>query len=412
MKVLLFGGGAREHALACKIKSSPLLHELFLASPNDGFNHLGKEIEFSDLNDLAQKSVQFGIDLLIVGPEAPLMDGIVNIFKHKGIKAIGPDQKWAMLEGSKQFAKEFMVKHNIPTAKYRLINNLGEIKAVLSQFDLPVVLKADGLAAGKGVFITDNRQKAEVEAQKFLEGKFGEASRKIVVEEFLDGPEISLISLWDGKTLLPFITARDYKRLLDNNQGPNTGGMGSYCPVSINESETLELKNYIDNLEVALRNDNADFSGVIYSGLILTSDGVKVLEYNMRFGDPETQPLLMHLKTDLLDVFDKATKQELDKVMLDWNEGKSFCVVVAANGYPYNPIKGGTLSNVEEIKQKFDVEVFYAGVKRNNDKLIASGGRVLSICKSGYNPDNEVYQAVRELEYFDKCFRNDIGANL
>ena len=409
MKVLIYGGGAREHALAWKIKQSPLLEKLYLCNPNDGFAYLGEVLDAENFTELAKISKEIGISLLVVGPEDFLIRGIVDEFKKAGIPAIGADKKWAMLEGSKSFSKEFMVRNNIPTAKYKIITDKSQISQVLDEFEIPVVLKADGLAAGKGVYIACTREDAESMLNEFLEGKYGNASKKIVVEEFLEGAEISLISLWDGKTLLPLIPVRDYKKLLSGNKGPNTGGMGAYCPVSLTLEEYKELENYTNTLKDALIKENADFTGVVYSGLMLTKEGIKVLEYNMRFGDPETQALLIHLDTDLLEIFKKQSEKKLDEVELKWKQGQSFCVVVAAEGYPETPIKGGEIVNIAEIIENNDVTVFYAGVQKQDKKLIANGGRVLSVCKTGIGVQKDIYDAIKQLDYENKVFRNDIG---
>lgn len=409
MKVLVYGSGAREHALAWKLKQSPLLDKLYLCKPNDGFEGLGEVIEADGFKELAEISEKKGIDLLIAGPEDPLVNGIVDEFKKIGIPAIGPTKDWAMLEGSKSFAKEFMNRNNISTANYEVITDLKDIYDVLEKFTVPVVLKADGLAAGKGVYIANTRLEAERTLEEYLEGKFSEASQKVVVEEFLDGPELSLITLWDGNTLLPFIPARDYKKLEEGNKGPNTGGMGAYCPVSLELSEYEEIEQYVKKLENALKNEKAEFSGVIYSGLIMTKEGLKVLEYNMRFGDPETQPLLMHLDSDLLEIFRLAVNKELHKAELKWKSGQTFCVVVAADGYPMSPKKGGELKNIEEIVQNHGVAVFFAGVKKLEGNLVANGGRVLSVCQTGPCAQKYIYDALNELDFCDKVYRKDIG---
>ena len=409
MKVLIYGGGGREHALAWKIKQSSLLEKLYLCQPNEGFADLGEVIDAENYEKLAQISKEIGINLLVVGPETPLINGIVDEFEKAGIPAIGADKKWALLEGSKSFAKEFMERNNIPTAKYKIITDKSNINGVLQEFELPVVLKADGLAAGKGVYIACTKEDAECVLNEFLEGKFGEASKKIVVEEFLEGAEISLISLWDGKTLLSLVPARDYKKLLSGNKGPNTGGMGAYCPVSLTLDEYKELEEYTNILKNALINENADFTGIVYSGLMLTKEGIKILEYNMRFGDPETQALLMHLNSDLLAVFKKLSEKRLDEVELEWKQGQAFCVVVAAQGYPESPIKGGELKNIDEIIINNEVDIFFAGVKKHDGKLFADGGRVLSVCKNGIGVQKDIYDAIKQLDYDDKIFRNDIG---
>jgi len=409
MKILIYGGGAREHALAWKIKQSPLLDELYLRKPNNGFSEMGEVLEAADFTELAGISKEKGIDLLVVGPEDPLIDGIVDEFRKVGIPSIGVDKKWAELEGSKAFAKEFMLRNAIPTGKYEVITDKNEIYNVLDKFTAPVVLKADGLAAGKGVYIANTRIDAEVTLNEFLEGKFGEASEKVVVEEFLEGREISLISLWDGKTLLPFIPAKDYKKLEERDKGLNTGGMGAYCPVSLFLEEYQEVEKYVKTLEDALKKEGADFTGVVYSGLMLTDEGLKVLEYNMRFGDPETQPLLMHLENDLLELFKMTVDKKLDEVELKWKDEQTFCVVVAAEGYPENPKKGGELKNVDEIVENHGVTVFFAGVEKQDGKLLANGGRVLSVCKTGVCAQKYIYDAIAELDFSDKIYRKDIG---
>lgn len=407
MRVLLFGGGAREHSLAYKLLLSTELSKLFLCVPNDGFAHLGEVLPFKNYKQIALLAKQKQVDLLVVGPEVPLADGIVDEFKKVGISAIGPDKNWARLESSKSFAKEFMINNDIPTAQFKIITDISEIN-MLDDFSLPVVIKADGLAAGKGVYIANTRDDAENVINDFLNGKYGNSSKKIVIEEFLEGDEISLISIWDGKSLLPFTPARDYKKLLEGNQGPNTGGMGAYCPVILNDRENIEIKDYLKNLETALLKEKADFVGVVYSGLILTKSGVKVLEYNLRFGDPETQALMIHLKTDLLYIFEKAIKHQLDSVKLEWNDGYSTCLVIASDGYPFSPKKNCKLENVDELQEKFDVKIFYAGVKNSGDELVSNGGRVLSVCKT--NAIVDIYAFAKELDFNDKYYRNDIGA--
>jgi len=409
LKVLIYGGGAREHTLAWKISQSPMLEKLYLYKPNDGFAALGEVVRADNFTELANTAKELSIDILVVGPEEPLVKGITDVFKKVSIPVIGPTADWAALEGSKSFAKEFMVRNNIPTAQYAIITDKSQICSVLSGFSSPIVLKADGIAAGKGVSIVNSRAEAEIVLEGFLGGKFGEASKKVVVEEFLDGEELSLISLWDGDTLLPLIPARDYKRLLDNDLGPNTGGMGAYCPVELTSEQQELLDDYLVLLETALKAEKADFAGIVYSGLMWTNGEFKVLEYNMRFGDPETQPLLTHMDSDLLEIFLLMTKKELNKAHLEWGQNMSGCVVIAAVGYPESPVAGGIIENTSEIESKYGVKVFFAGVKGDSQHLRASGGRVLSIVKSGEDPFNDIYEAAKSLKYSDKHYRNDIG---
>lgn len=409
--VLVYGSGAREHALAWKISQSSLLNKLFLVLPNDGFKNLGKEITFLNFDDLAQKCVAQNIDLAVIGPEAPLSEGIVDVLNNYDIKCIGANRKWAKLESSKKFAKEFMMKHDISTAKYLVINSIDDIDNVLVQFTKPPVIKADGLAAGKGVHISSDMEDAKNTLYDFLSGKYGNASSSVVVEEYLDGEELSVISIFDGETLLPFVPARDYKRLKENQEGPNTGGMGAYCPVMLSEKQETELQEYLSKLEKALKSEKADFVGIIYSGLMLTSDGIKVLEYNMRFGDPETQPIMYHLDSDILEIFINATEKKLSS-NLEWKLGTTVAVVVASEGYPEKPKKGCEINGINEACEANGTQVFYAGVKFKDNKLVSNGGRVLTICAGGIvikTIREKIYKTIEEIDFSDKIFRKDIG---
>ena len=410
--VLMLGSGGREHALAWKIKSSPLLNNLYLANPNDGFKSLGEEVVFADYEELAKICKEKNIDLVVVGPEQPLSEGIVDVLGNHGIKCIGPKKQWAQLEWSKEFAKKFMYKHSIPTAAYEVVTDESQIDGVLKKFagkPHPPVLKADGLAAGKGVAVPQTVEEAKGLLAEFLNGKFGDASKRVVVEEFLEGEELSVLSIFDGKTLKTFMPARDYKRLRDNNEGPNTGGMGSFCPVLISDFHEKKIQEYLKMLEGALVNEKADFCGIVYSGLMLTKDGVRVVEYNMRFGDPETQPIMMHLKSDLLEIFIAAANQNLANVNIEWNEGTSLCVILAAQGYPEAPKKGCPIENIEEAEKEFGVKVFFAGVKHGSSgSIVSNGGRVLCVCASGQDIRENVYKACEKIDFADKIYRNDI----
>lgn len=410
--VLVYGSGARENALAFKISRSPLLNKLFLALPNDGFKNLGEEIVFSDFEDLAQKCLKNDINLAVVGPEDPLSKGIVDVLNSHGIKCIGANKKWAQLESSKKYAKEFMFKHGIPTAKYFVVSSEDEIDTALGEFDTPPVLKADGLAAGKGVSLSTSFEEARQTLKEFLGGKYGCASSSVVVEETLEGEELSVIAVFDGETLLPFVSARDYKRLKEGQKGPNTGGMGAFCPVEITSEQQTDLHNYLFQLETALKAEKADFTGIIYSGLMLTPSGIKVLEYNMRFGDPETQPLMCHLDSDILEIFLAAIDKNLSKVRLKWKSGTTVCVVVAAQGYPENPKKGAEINDLKKAAVQNNTQIFYAGVKMQGGKLLSTGGRVLSVCASGGNINKvreNIYKTIEEIDFSDKMFRTDIG---
>ncbi len=410
--VLVYGSGAREHALAFKISQSSSLKKLFLALPNDGFKNLGEEIIFSDFEDLAKKCKEKGIYLVVIGPEEPISKGIVDTLENYGIKCIGANKKWAQLESSKKYAKEFMYKHGIPTAKYVVVNSEDDIENILVQFSEPPVLKADGLAAGKGVHLSCSFEDANTTLKEFLGGKYGQASSSVVIEERLEGEELSVISIFDGETLLPFISARDYKRLKEGQIGPNTGGMGAYCPVVLTEEQKTDLEKYLIKLECALKSEKAGFIGIIYSGLMLTSSGIKVLEYNMRFGDPETQPLMCHMDCDLLEIFIKAAEKKLSEVDLKWKNGTTIAVVVASQGYPENPKKGCEIRGIKDAAEKYDTEVFYAGVKLEGEKLFSNGGRVLTLAINGEEIEkirDKIYRTIDEIDFSDKIFRKDIG---
>ncbi len=433
--VLLFGGGAREHALAQKLLKSPFLDTLYLANPNDGFKRLGKTVKFprtsnpaADYDTLAKNARALNIDLLVIGPENPLFEGISDIFQNEGIKVIGANKKWAALEGSKSFAKIFMTKNGIKTADYKILTDCTpeKIKETLDYFkaksQTPPVIKADGAALGKGVYLPETFEEAEFETDKFLKGEFGEASKKVVLEERLFGKEVSLLSFWDGKTLVSFPPAQDYKRLLDNNKGKNTGGMGSFAPVKISVTEQKRLEEYQNALKTALLKENADFKGIIYSGLMLTKNGVYVLEYNMRFGDPETQVLLELLDTDLLYIFLKTADKKLNEIELKFNKKKAYCVVLASEGYPDSPKKGAVIKNLEAA-EKYGCKIYFAGVKSvknpavqtySNDTaaLTVNGGRVLSIVKSAYGGKSaldSIYKTAAKIEFEGKIYRKDIG---
>lgn len=398
MRALVIGSGAREHALAWKISNSPLLEKLYLYGANDGFSDLGRVIEAKDFFELVQIAKNEKINLVIVGPEVPLVEGIVDIFKSEDIACIGANKYWAQLEGSKVFAKAFMQKYGIKTAKYEIIDD----ENALPQIGYPLVLKADGLCAGKGVCVIQNESEAKLQIKEYLIGKFGDASKTIVAEEFLDGKELSLISLFDGATLLPFISARDFKKLENSDKGPNTGGMGAFCPVALTENQKTKLENFQKQLQEALISEKADFTGVIYAGLIWVKDDFYVLEFNMRFGDPETQALMMHLDSDILEIFDLCAKKQLKKTNLQWKDGFSGCLTIATKGYPDEFPRDISIDKIPD-----DVQVFYAGVKKT-DGLLSNGGRVLSLCDTGKNPYAKIYSAADSLEFREKYYRTDI----
>lgn len=398
MKVLLYGSGAREHALAQKICKSPILEKLYLAGANDGFCNLGEVINFCDYEELAKKALEYGVDLLVVGPEKPLTEGICDIFAKKNIRVFGANAYWAQLEGSKIFAKEFMKKNGIKTADYKIVSDLAGFEAELLNFDNPPVIKLDGLAGGKGVFVPES----------FDDAKMKWCGKKILLEERLYGRELSVFSIWDGKTLLNFPPACDYKKLLNGDFGSNTGGMGSAFPCILSNIEQQLLDEYLLSLESALKISCAKFCGVVYSGLMLNAAGAYVLEYNMRFGDPEIQSVLENLQNDILEVFDAATRGRLDKISIKFAPEPSYCVVLASKGYPDNPKKGAEIFNIDSVIKKYGVKIYFAGVKKQDGSYYVNGGRILSICKSGNDALYDIYKAADEIEYEGKIFRDDI----
>lgn len=405
--VMVFGSGAREKAIAASVKNSPKLKKLYIASASYGMD--AEIIQYKDYSDLAEKCVALNIDLAVFGPEEPICKGVADIFKAHKIPCIATDKTFSQLESSKAYAKRFMAKHKIKTANYVLTENMSALNKINT---FPLVIKADGLCGGKGVKIAFDKKEAENTLKEFLEGKFGENSKKVLLEEFINGEEISLMSLWDGKTLLNFPPARDFKKLDKNHSSPNTGGMGAFCPVNLNELQKDKLVDYQKQLKQALSEENASFCGFIYSGLIWNKNPKTpdwyVLEYNVRLGDPETQALLTHLNTDFLQILISATEQNLDKIRLEFKPDTGACLVIAASGYPENPIIGK-----EIILPEFpnDINVYFSGVKEKSGKLYSSGGRVLSLCKNSKQPFKELKIIAHKIEMQGKYYREDIDIN-
>ncbi|MBI2877514.1 MAG: phosphoribosylamine--glycine ligase [Candidatus Tectomicrobia bacterium] len=417
MKVLIVGEGGREHALAWKIRRSPRVTQLYCAPGNGGTASLGASIPLraDDIEGLRDFALREGIDLTVVGPELPLTLGLVDAFEACGLKAFGPRRAAAEIEGSKAFAKEVMRQARIPTADSVVVETLAEARAYLDRLGAPIVVKADGLAAGKGVAVCGSREEAEAAVQSMMgERIFGEAGARLVLEEYLEGEEASFLCLTDGKTVLPWESSQDHKRLYDGDQGPNTGGMGAYSPAPILNREMLHRVTEEIALPAVqtLAALGRPYRGVLYVGLMITPQGPKVLEFNARLGDPETQPLLVRMASDLVPLLDAAIESRLSGAEIHWREEAAVCVVLASKGYPGPYEKGREIRGVEELASWPDLEVFHAGTRREGGRLLTQGGRVLGITALGERLEGAIcraYAAVEKVGWEGVHYRTDIG---
>ena len=415
MKVLVIGGGGREHALAWKIAQSPLVKKVFCAPGNAGTANVAENIDIpsDNVDALLQFATVTGIGLTVVGPEQPLVKGLVDSFEESGLRVFGPSQRAAEIEGSKVFCKDLMKKYGIPTAKYESFDSLDQVK-LFTKEDEPVVVKASGLAAGKGVILCSNAEEARSAVQSIMQEKaFGNAGDQVVVEEFLTGQEVSLLAFTDGKTVLPLDSAQDHKAAFDGDKGPNTGGMGAYSPALV---FTEELKQQvIDEIMIptvrAMAKEGRYYRGILYAGLMLTESGPKVLEFNARFGDPETQPIMMRIKNDIVPIFEACIDGTLAKQSLQWRQEPTVCVVMAAKGYPSSYEKGKEISGLNSDENRQAV-VFHAGTKLENGKVLTNGGRVLGVTALGSDINQAIknaYSAVDKIKWDGVHYRKDIG---
>ncbi len=418
MKVLLVGSGGREHALAWKIAQSPLLKKLYCAPGNAGIAELAEcvAIAADDLQGLLQFALREKIDLTVVGPEVPLVAGIADLFRENGLLLFGPSKETALLEGSKAFSKELMTKYGVPTAGYEIFTNVKEAKHYVIESEMPVVIKADGLAAGKGVVICDSAEQAVVTLTQMMEEKsFGDAGSKVIIEKKLEGEELSVLVLTDGKKILPLASARDHKRAYDHDRGPNTGGMGAFSPsMKIPDSEIGGI------IDIAVRpiiegmaRDGMPYRGVLYAGIMMTKDGPYVLEYNCRFGDPETEVILPRLKSDLLPVLTQIANGDVGSGTLEWHDKACITVVMASGGYPGSYEKGFSIHGLETAKGLSDAAVFHAGTSLDAQKqIVTSGGRVLAVTAWGDSlkaAHERVYQIISKIHFQGGFYRRDIG---
>jgi len=416
MKVLVIGSGGREHALVWKISQSKRIREIYAAPGNGGIKDLAKiiDIKASSIVELADFAQEKGIDLTVVGSEMPLSLGVVDEFTRRNLKIFGPSQKASVIETSKVFAKEFMKKIGIPTAGFNIFSSPLEAVEYLKKCQFPQVIKADGLAAGKGVVVCNNLPEAADTLKAIMvEKKFGKAGEKVVVEDFLEGNEMSFMVISDGKRAIPLATAMDYKKAFDNDKGPNTGGMGAISPSPYFEKSIYNtiMKNIIYPTIEGLKFEGKEFRGVLYAGLMLTREGPQALEFNVRFGDPETQAVLLRLKSDLVDLLEGAAEGNLFDISVEWDQEVSGCVVLASKGYPNAYEIGKEIRGLERAKA-MGVEIFHAGTNFIDNGYYTAGGRVLNVCaKSAILKDamKKIYDAVSFISFDNINFRQDIG---
>lgn len=416
MKVLVVGSGGREHALCWKIAQRPGT-EVYVAPGNIGMVDVATlvNIKVDDIAGLVDFAKAEGIDLTVVGPELPLTLGIVDAFQEAGLACFGPNKAAAKLEGSKAFSKELMKKYGIPTAAFDTFTDVDKAKAFVDEIGVPCVVKADGLAAGKGVIICMTREEADKAIEDMLtDHAFGDASATIVIEEYMVGPEVSVLAFADGKTVLPMVSAQDHKRIFDGDKGPNTGGMGAYSPAPVyTEALSAEVnKTIIEPTIAAMAAEGTPFTGILYTGLMLTEKGPRVLEYNVRFGDPETQPIMVRMKSDIVELFQACVDGKLDEATLEWHDEAAVCVIMASGGYPASSEKGVPIRGLDDIAAE-EAIVFHSGTAEKDGEIVTNGGRVLGVTAKDATIKGAIdkaYAAVEKINFDHMQFRRDIGA--
>lgn len=416
MKVLVVGSGGREHALCWKIAQRPDT-EVYVAPGNIGMVDVATlvNIKVDDIAGLVDFAKAEGIDLTVVGPELPLTLGIVDAFQEAGLACFGPNKAAAKLEGSKAFSKELMKKYGIPTAAFDTFTDVEKAKAFVDEIGVPCVVKADGLAAGKGVIICMTREEADKAIEDMLtDHAFGDASATIVIEEYMVGPEVSVLAFADGKSVLPMVSAQDHKRIFDGDKGPNTGGMGAYSPAPVyTEALSTEVnKTIIEPTIAAMAAEGTPFTGILYTGLMLTEKGPRVLEYNVRFGDPETQPIMVRMKSDIVELFQACVDGKLDEATLEWHDEAAVCVIMASGGYPASSEKGVPIHGLDDIAAE-EAIVFHSGTAEKDGEIVTNGGRVLGVTAKDATIKGAIdkaYAAVEKINFDHMQFRRDIGA--
>ncbi len=417
MNILLIGSGGREHALAWKLRQSPLCHTLFVAPGNAGICAEADcvALDVNDFAAVARFCKDNAVKLVAVGPEAPLVAGLADALREEGISVFGPSKAAARLEGSKSFTKDLCAKYGIPTAAFAAFDNEAEALAYLEKHGAPIVVKADGLAAGKGVIVAEDVATAEAAIRDIFGGAFGAAGAKVVLEEKMEGEEASFFALCDGENILPLAGAQDHKRAYDGDKGPNTGGMGAYTPAPVLDevAQTQVMERIIAPTVRAMRDMGSPYVGVLYAGLMMTGEGPKLVEYNVRFGDPECQPLMMRLQSDLVELMQATAEHDLAGGMAEWSEQAALTVVMATKGYPGAYEKGSVIAGVEKAEEDPLVKVFHAGTARNEaGELIAVGGRVLNVTALGdtiAEAQRRAYAAVEKIDWPEGFCRRDIG---
>ncbi|MBQ9608310.1 MAG: phosphoribosylamine--glycine ligase [Lachnospiraceae bacterium] len=417
MKVLIVGGGGREHAIAVKCSESKRVDKLYAAPGNAGIAEVAECVDISVMD--AEKLVEFAkkneIDLTIIGPDDPLVAGVADAFTEAGLRVFGPAKNAAIIEGSKAFSKDLMKKYNIPSAAYEVFDNADAALSYLETAKMPIVLKADGLALGKGVLICNNLEEAKAGVKTLmLDKQFGKAGDKIVIEEFMTGREVSVLCFCDGTNIKPMTSAQDHKRAKDGDKGLNTGGMGTFSPSPFytDDIDKFCMEKIYKPTMAAMKSEGRDFKGILFCGLMLTEDGPKVLEYNARFGDPEAQVVLPRMRNDIIDVMEACIDGRLDEVNLDFEDNAAVCVILASDGYPEHYEKGFEITGLETFKDKEGYYVFHAGTKSEGGKVLTNGGRVLGITAKGedlFKARANAYEAVKWINFDNKYMRNDIG---
>lgn len=418
MKVLIVGGGGREHAIAWKLAQSPKVTKLYAAPGNGGIAKIATcvPIKATDIEGMVAFAKDNAIDFTVIAPDDPLVMGMADAFEAAGLRAYGPKRAAAALEGSKVFAKEIMKKYQIPTATYEVFTDSEKaLQYIADRNTYPAVIKAEGLALGKGVVLAQNFEEAKNAIREIMVDKiFGDSGNRVVIEEFLTGPEVSVLAFTDGKTIVPMVSAQDHKRAYDHDEGPNTGGMGTFSPSRIYTPELA--KQCMDTIFLptiqGMQKEGTPFKGTLYFGLMITENGPKVIEYNCRFGDPETQVVLPRLKSDLFEIMNAVIDERLDKVPVEWDDGAAVCIIAASGGYPKKYTTGYEITGMERALEKENITIFHAGTREENGKLVTAGGRVLAVTATAPTLDDAIrdaYEAVEKISFQDMHYRTDIG---